>query len=189
MEKCNSEYRQNFRSFPTLHSSDTPALHKELCELNTLTKAWLAGGIKMTRELKRTYFIFLLPSILGFSLAGGAKAYDLIEIGSGNFIQIAGPTIFILCVAFAIAFPIFYRTLFAHKSRDLICVSEKELLKFERTLINVVMITPYLALIAYVFDLPRFYTASAILIGLYAVYYFYPSKSRLAFERRIFRVK
>ena len=143
----------------------------------------------MNDKLKKAYLALLLPSILGFTMVGGAKAYDFIEIGSANFIQIAGPLIFILCIALAIAFPIFYRTLFAHKSRDLISVSEKELLKFERTLINVVMMTPYLALLSYCFELPRFYTASAILIGLYAVYYFYPSKTRIAFERRIFRVK
>ena len=143
----------------------------------------------MNDKLKKAYLALLLPSILGFIMVGGAKAYDFIEIGSANFIQIAGPLIFILCIALAIAFPIFYRTLFAHKSRDLISVSEKELLKFERTLINVVMMTPYLALLSYCFELPRFYTASAILIGLYAVYYFYPSKTRIAFERRIFRVK
>jgi len=143
----------------------------------------------MTDKLKKTYFFFLLPSILGFTLAVGAKACDLIKIGSANVIQIAGPLIFILGIALAIAFPIFYRTLFAHKSRDLRCVSERELFKFERTLINVVMITPYLALIAYFFELPRFYTASTILMGLYAVYYFYPSKTRIAFEKRIFRVK
>jgi len=143
----------------------------------------------MTDALKKTYFTFLLPSILGFTLAGWVKAYDFIEIGSDNFIQIAGPVIFILCIALAIAFPIFYRTLFAHKNRDLISVSDKKLLKFERTSINVVMITPYLALLSYFFEMPRFYTAGAILIGLYAVYYFYPSKTRIAFERRIFRVK
>ena len=141
----------------------------------------------MSKKLKKVYLTLLLPSIFGFTIAGGAKAYDIIEIGSANFIEIAGPIIFILCIALAIAFPIFYRSLFAHKSRDLKCVSEKELLKFERTLINVVMITPYLALIAYFFELPRFYTASAILIGLYAVYYFYPSKRRIAFDRKIFR--
>jgi Ca2+/Na+ antiporter len=143
----------------------------------------------MTDELKKTYFIFLLPSVFGFILAGWAKACGLIEIGSVKFIEIAGPLIFILGIVLAIAFPIFFRALFAHKSRDLINLSEKKLLKFERTLINVVMITPYLALIAYFFELPRFYTASAILIGLYAVYYFYPSKTRIAFEKRIFRVK
>ena len=141
----------------------------------------------MPKELKKIYFTLLLPSILGFTIAGGAKAYDIIEIGSANFTEIVGPIIFILCIALAIAFPIFYRTVFAHKSRDLISVSEKELLNFERTLINVVMITPYLALIAYFLDLPRFYTGSAVLIGLYAVYYFYPSKRRIAFDRKIFR--
>ena len=143
----------------------------------------------MSRELKKAYLTLLLPSILGFTLAGGAKVYDFIEIGSDNLTQIAGPLIFILCIALAIAFPIFYRTLFAHKNRDLISVSDKKLLKFKRTLINVVMITPYLALLSYFFELPRFYTASAILIGLYAVYYFYPSKTRIAFEKRIFRVR
>jgi hypothetical protein len=143
----------------------------------------------MSKELKNAYLALLLPSILGFTLAGGAKAYDLVEIGSDNFIHIAGPLIFILCIALAIAFPIFYRTLFAHKNRDLISVSGETLLKFELTLIYVVMIVPYLALVAYFFELPRLYTASAILIGLYAVYYFYPSKKRIAFERRIFRVK
>ncbi len=143
----------------------------------------------MDEKLKRTYFTFLLPSILGFAVAFWTRTYDFIEIGSLNFIQIAGPLIFILCITLAIAFPIFYRSLFAHKNRDLISVSDEKLLKFERTLIYVVMITPYLALTAYLFELPRFYTASAILMGLYAVYYFYPSKTRIAFERRIFRVR
>ena len=124
----------------------------------------------MTKKLKKVYLTLLLPSIIGFALAGGAKAYDIIEIGSVNIVEIAGPFIFILCIALAIAFPILYRTLFAHKSRDLISVSEKELLNFERTLISVVMITPYLALVAYFLDVPRFYTTSAILMGLYAVY-------------------
>ena len=141
----------------------------------------------MTEKLKKTYFFLLLPSVFGFALACWARTHDLIEINSNTFIEIAGASIFILCVALAIAFPIFYRTLFAHRNRDLISVSEKKLLNFERTLINVAMITPYLALIAYLMDLPRFYTASAFLFGLYAVYYFYPSKRRIAFDRKIFR--
>jgi len=143
----------------------------------------------MAKNLKRIYFTFLVPSIFGFAIASWAKTYDFIEIGSVKFTEIAGPIIFILGIVLAVAFPIFYRALFAHKSRDLINLPEKKLLKFERTLINVAMITPYLALIAYFFELPRFYTASAILVGLYAVYYFYPSKKRIGFERRIFRVK
>jgi len=143
----------------------------------------------MSTNLKRTYFAFLLPSILGFALAGLAKAYNLVAPGSIKAIETAGPIIFILCVTLAVAFPIFYRTLFAHKIRSLTRVPEKELLKFERTLIQIVMLTPYFALLAYFIELPRFYTAGAVLVGLYAVYYFYPSKTRMAFERRIFRVQ
>ena len=141
----------------------------------------------MTDELKKNYFFLLVPLILGFILAGWVKAYDLVEISSDNLIGIAGPFIFVFCIALAIGFPIFYRTLFAHKNRDLISVSENKLLKFERTLINVTMITPYLSLSAFILDLSHFYTASAILMGLYVVYYFYPSKKRIAFDRRIFR--
>lgn len=143
----------------------------------------------MNEKLRSNYFMFLVPSIFGFILAGWAKSYDFVVIASENISEIAGPSIFILCVTLAIAFPILYRTFFAHKNQDLMNVSEKDFLNFERTLINAVMITPYLALIACFLDLPRFYTAGAVLAGLYAAYYFYPSKKRLAFERRIFRVK
>ena len=52
----------------------------------------------MTDELKKNYFIFLVPSILGFMLAGWAKAYDLVEISTLHFTGIAGPFIFILCI-------------------------------------------------------------------------------------------
>jgi hypothetical protein len=141
----------------------------------------------MSKNLKRIYFAFLVPSILGFAFTTWAKIYDFSMVGSVHFMKIAGPFIFILCIALAIGFPIFYRTLFAHKSRELISVSEKELLKFERTLIIVSMLTPYLALTACFLELPRFYTASSILTGLYVVYYFYPSKRRIAFDRKIFR--
>jgi len=141
----------------------------------------------MADELKKNYFMFLVPSILGFGLACWAKACDVVAIRSADLIPIAGPLILVLCIVLAIGFPIFYRSLFAHQSRDLIKVSEIKLLQFEGTLIKVTMITPYLALAAFLLGLPRFYTAGALLMGLYAVYYFYPSKRRIALDRRIFR--
>jgi hypothetical protein len=141
----------------------------------------------MCHDLKKIYFTLLLPCILGFALAGWAKAYSFIKIDSADFFAIAGPFAFILAVISALAFPVFYRSLFAHKNRNLTRINEKDLLEFERTLMNVAMITPYLALTAFLLDLPRFYTAGTILMGIYAGYYFYPSKRRIAFDRRIFR--
>jgi hypothetical protein len=99
------------------------------------------------------------------------------------------PSIFILCVVLPIALPAFYRALFAHRKRNKKKVSEAELIKFEKRIIHMALVTPYLALAAYTLELSRFYVSGAILMGLYAIYYFFPSKKRLALDQRIFRVK
>lgn len=142
----------------------------------------------MTEKLRKIYAFILLPSILGFVVVYLNKASGFVRIGPIHFSEIMAPAIFILSVVCAVAGPIFYRTFFAHRNRMDRSVSENELMKFERNLIYIAMVTPYLALTAYTLELPRFYTAGAFLMGLYAIYYFYPSKKRLAFERRIFRV-
>jgi hypothetical protein len=142
----------------------------------------------MNSKLKRLYFIILFPSILGFIFSYWIKAYNLMEAGRADYSDILAPSIFILTVAFAIALPIFYRTLFAYRKRHRKSVSEAELIKFERNLLIIVLVTPYLALASFILEFPRFYTAGAILMGIYAMYYFYPSKKRIALDRRIYRV-
>jgi hypothetical protein len=143
----------------------------------------------MTAELKRTYFTFLLPALIGFIFFYGAKAYNFIRIGPIDYTEILAPSIFILSIVLAIALPMFYRTIFAHNKRGEKNVSEADFIKFEKRLVYITMVTPYLALAAYVLELSRLYTTGAILMGLYAIYYFFPSTKRLALDRRIFRVK
>ena len=143
----------------------------------------------MTEKLRKIYIAILLPSILGFVLVYLNKASGFVPIGPIHFSEIIAPSIFLSSVVCAVAGPIFYRTFFAHRKRMDRSVSENELMKFERNLIYITTVTPYLALTAYILELPRFYTAGAFLMGLYTIYYFYPSKKRLAFERRIFRVR
>ena len=94
---------------------------------------------------------------------------------------------FILAALLAVAGPIFYRSLFAHRQRNHSSVSQEVLFKFERNLTCMVLIVPYLAVIAYVLELPRFYNAATILLALYAIYYYYPSQKRIAFDSKIFR--
>ena len=142
----------------------------------------------MDSRLKRLYFIILLPSILGIISGYWIKAYNLLRIGWADYPNALAPSIFILTVTFALALPIFYRTFFAYRRRHAKSISEHELIKFERNLIYMTLVTPYLALTALVLELSRFYTAGAILMGIYAVYYFYPSKRRIALDRRIYRV-
>jgi len=143
----------------------------------------------MTQDLKRTYFIFLLPAVVGFVFVFVLRHFHLVRWDIPQFPRVIPAIIFIASVCFAVALPIFYRTLFANKMRHQTRTSEGDWLKFERNLLYIAMITPYLGLIAQILQLPRFHLAGSIIMALYAVYYYYPSKKRIAFERRIFRVK
>ena len=141
----------------------------------------------MTDRLKKLYFTLLIPSFIGFIFGYAVKyLYHSMYI-PGEVMAFGAPLIFILSAIFALALPIFYRTLFAHRRSHLSRIVPAELLKFERNLIGMAMVTPYLAMVAYLIGLPRFYLAGTILLALYAVYYYYPSKKRITFEERIFR--
>jgi len=143
----------------------------------------------MADELRRIYIVLLIPAIVGFIFLFVAKTFHLISFGPFKFQEFLGPLLFILSVIFAIAFPILFRTLFAHKVQHQQSVSEPDLLKFERIFLYIALLTPYVTLIAYFFELPRFYCAGTVLMALYAVYYYYPSERRIKFEKRIFRVR
>jgi hypothetical protein len=143
----------------------------------------------MTHDLKRTYFTLLLPAVAGFILIFVLQYFHLVSFNIPQIPPIFYPIIFIASVCFAVALPIFYRTVFANKRRHQTHTVEKDWLKFERTLLYIAMTTPYVSLIAQILQLPRFHLAGTIIMALYALYYYYPSKRRIDFERRIFRVK
>ena len=143
----------------------------------------------MIAELRKTYFTLLVPAILGLVFIYLAKTLELFSIIQVEFLKFLAPFIFVASVAFAVALPIFFRTLFAHRRRDEKSVSELDLIKFERTLIYISLVTPYLILPAYLFEIPGLYFGGTVLMALYAVYYYYPSERRVRFEKRIFRVK
>jgi hypothetical protein len=142
----------------------------------------------VAKKLKKTYFIILLPAVVGLIAGYAAKSYNFLAVGQFQFRGIIALFVFILSVIFAVALPIFYRTLFAHRVRHLKNLSEKKLIKFELNLLYLALVTPYLTLIAFLLELPRFHLAGTVLMALYAVYYYYPSRKRIRFEKRIFRV-
>jgi len=143
----------------------------------------------MTPDLKRTYFTLLLPAVAGFIAVFALQHFQLVSFNIPQIPPILYPIIFIASVCFAVALPIFYRTVFANKRRHQTRTAEEDWLRFERNLLYIAMVTPYVALIAQVLRLPRFHLGGTIIMALYAVYYYYPSRRRLKFERRIFRVK
>ena len=142
----------------------------------------------MVGTLKKTYFFYLSPAVIMFIVLTVLKASSTLNPRSIAYPPIFAAVIFVLSVLFALAAPIFYRTLFAHGMRDKKTTPASELLRFERNLLRITSITPYLGLVSYMLDFPNLYFGGCVLMSLYAIYYFYPSQSRLAFERRIFRV-
>ena len=143
----------------------------------------------MIDKLKKTYFILLIPAIVGFLCIYLSKKFNFIHLGKPQFISILAPSVFVLSVIFGIAAPIFFRSLFAHKMSNEKSTTESKLIKFEQSLIRIALVTPYLGLVAYFFEFPKFYFSATFIMALYSVYYFYPSQKRIAFEKRIFRVK
>ena len=84
------------------------------------------------------------------------------------------PMIFILAAVFGVAGPILYRSFFAHSHGMFMKFRLRTLFIFERNLTGMALVTPYLALVAYFLQLPRFYLAATLLMALYAVYYYLP---------------
>jgi len=132
----------------------------------------------------------LAPAILGFIAAILARRFSAIDLEAVKSLQrFTAPVLFALSFAFGAAFPLLFRTLFVHKNRHEKRISEAALLQFERNTLYLAMITPYIALVAFFLEIPRFHLAGALLASFYAVYYFYPSHKRIQYEKRIFRAK
>jgi hypothetical protein len=143
----------------------------------------------MNNELISPYVKVLLPSIIGFLIIGLLKYLKIITLGPVKYIEFFAPSVFVLSVISAIALPIFSRTIFANKMRNQKAVSLGDFFKFERRILYISLITPYLALIAFTFDFPKFHLAGSFIMAIYAAYYYYPSKRRINFDKKIFRVK
>jgi hypothetical protein len=67
--------------------------------------------------------------------------------------------------------------------------SSKEFYDYERIIILVISVTPYLALIAALLKLPDFYFGGSSLAAIYAMYYHFPSEKKINLDKKIFRVK
>jgi len=143
----------------------------------------------MTDDLKRTYFILLFPAAAGFLVVHILRHFHIVEWNIPQFPGMISSIFFVVSVCFAVALPIFFRAVFANKMRGQTHTPEADWLIFERNLLLIAMTTPYVCLIAMILQISRFFLAGTIIMALYAVYYYYPSKKRIAFDRRIFRVK
>ena len=143
----------------------------------------------MIKSLRKIYFLNLAPVAAGFMVLGLGKSLHA-ELAAGYPVPIFFTVlIFVLSAVTCLALPILIRTLFADSVKDKKNVTGEEFLKFEKNLLYAAMITPWFSLIGYLCLLPKFYLATINLLALYAVYYYCPSKKRINFDKKIFRVK
>jgi len=143
----------------------------------------------MHKQLKTHYYFAVVPAVGLFLAIGLAKTAHLIHTGQFAVPSFVHSMVFVLSAATAIAGPLFVRTMFAHFKRLEHQVSEHDFLAFQRRLLWVSQVTPYLAVTAFLCDFPKFYATAIVLMALYAVYYYFPSQRRIDFDRKIFRVR
>ena len=138
--------------------------------------------------LKRQYIIIMIPAVGLFLAFGLARQLNFITSGQFVISSVLHSMVFVLSVITAIAGPLFFRTLFAHSMRKQRQVPAKEFLAFQRKILWISQMTPYIAFISVLCDFPRFFAVAIVLMALYAVYYYFPSQKRIDFDRKIFRV-
>ncbi len=143
----------------------------------------------MTKTLQKWFYIMLIPALAGLGGLWLLRTIRSVASGGSPGGGIWAPLLFVLSMASAVAAPILIRSLFAHRVRHRSRISAPEFLRFQRLQIVTVMATPYLALTAYALAVPRFYLAGIILATLYGLYYHFPSRQRVVFDQRIFRVR
>ncbi len=139
--------------------------------------------------LKRTYINLLLPAVFLIVLVYLGQFLNILNKEQIQSVRIVSIILFTLGALFSFALPIFLRASFVNKVKDLKQVTIDQFITFEKKLLSVVMLSPYVVFLAVIFNIPNFYLSGTVLFGLYAVYYYYPSEKRIKFERKIFKVK
>jgi len=142
----------------------------------------------MCHQLKKRYFALLVPALAGFVMAYSNQSLHYFNANPFFSETMAIAWLFPLALILAVAGPIWLRAYFAHQVQYQKRVSPQTLLQFEHRLLWIVLATPYLALIAYLFCKQSFYLGGTVLAALYGIYYCYPSTRRIALDYRIFRV-
>lgn len=140
------------------------------------------------KELQRFFWRRLLPAVAIYLGLAGAREVGFAPVPPLR-VQLAAPLVFVFGTAFSVAAPILYRAAFAHRVRRRSALDFQEYLAHEKTLLRLVLVTPYLLAFAVLWQFPKFYHAAMILLALYGCYAYFPSEKRLHLDRRIFRVQ
>ena len=141
------------------------------------------------KQLHKFFILLLSPAILLIMIVESAKSFGFAGwfLDSGNrFLNIF---LFTLSAATAMAFPLFYRTLFINRIRTVKTLSSKGFIRFQKRTLAIVMSTGYIFAAASFLQVSDLSYFGIFLLALYSGYFYFPSKKKIEFELRLFRVK
>ncbi len=143
----------------------------------------------MVKSLQKTYFALISPAVI-LSAALFLLQYFGLREGSeelpSRFFMIS---VFVAAITTGVAFPIFFRALFFGKVKEKGFVTRGEFFAHQKKMLYVISVTPYLALFAAYFGFDAFYFGGTALAAIYAIYYHFPSKKKIEFDKKVFMVK
>ncbi len=143
----------------------------------------------MTARLQKKYFVLISPAVLLAIIVYLLQELNLWEGVSYTPSHYFPLIIFVLAISVGVAVPIFLRVYFFSQLKEKKYYSEKEFVSYQEKIISVISITPYFAFIAALINMEPFYFGGTVLAAIYAMYYHYPSDKKIAFDKKVFRVK
>ena len=143
----------------------------------------------MQARLKRVYLRWLLPPLAAAAaLLLLEQVHPALASAWAGRIEAALPWLFGASAALAVAGPVMVRAVFAHGVQNRRRVPAAAYYRFRLRLVYAAVSVPYLALWVVGTGSAGFFRSGIWLAALYAVYYGYPSRQRVDFDRRLFRV-
>jgi len=143
----------------------------------------------MVHRLQKFYALLLAPAVAGFAFL---LVNDRLELGvlprTGEPVWL-GLGLFLAAMAVGVALPVWIRALMAYQTGGQTCIDPRVMLRFQHRLIGTALVAPYLALAAYGLQAEGYFAAGTLLAALYAAYYFCPTRKRIDFDCRLFRVR
>ncbi|NOX16770.1 MAG: hypothetical protein GXO87_00605 [Chlorobi bacterium] len=138
------------------------------------------------KELLNLYLLKLLPALF---LIGVLYLVKYFGYGFGIQVsKIAAIAVASFAALFSVGLPVFYRTWFVNKVKNLKSVPTNDFIAFEKNTISIALVSPYLLFVSLFLDVDQIYIIIVAFLSIYSAYYFFPSANKIRFEKKLFRI-
>lgn len=141
----------------------------------------------MQQQLVKVYLRLHVSGLTGFLMLYLLNHAGLpVTINLQSKILIA--VLVVLAAVSALVAPLWYRIAFVRKQKNRTEVPQNVFMRFQKNFIRIGASTVYVLIVAYIFTLPGVPFLTIVLLLLYAMYFYFPSKKRIRAEKKLFRI-